>query len=232
MDIWKKTAALAAALALCAALGGCMDTAASSAGSHTGETADSLPAASEPAASEAPEAGSGLGEGDGMEGGTEIGGGAGAGAADTSGGAANGSNGINGDAGNGIEADSTARTTEGSSLSALLDNCVSYESDTAGGSLKTAKAAADLVALLSQNAPADLSGEATAWRQGLDAGQEATLQQNWPAISLQARAIADDPAGSADLLATAGVTTDFTGMDLGGIGGCMDTLDEAFRAQK
>lgn len=231
MDIWKKTAALATALALCAALGGCMDTASSS-GSHTGETADSLPAASEPAASEAPDTGSGLGGEDGMEGGTEIGGDTGAGGADTSGGAANGSNGINGDAGNGIEAGSTARAAEGSSLSALLDNCISYEADTAGGSLKTAKAAADLVALLSREAPADLSGEATAWRQGLDAGQEATLQQNWPGISLQARAIADDPAGTADLLATAGVTTDFTGMDLGDIGGCMDTLDEAFRAQK
>ncbi len=118
------------------------------------------------------------------------------------------------------------------SLNALLDECVSYEADSAGGSLKTAKAAAGLVELLSTNVPSDLAGDAALWRQGLDANREATLQQNWPGISQQARAIADDPAATADLLATAGVTTDFTGMDLSAIPACMDTLDDALQAQK
>lgn len=230
MEILKKAAALAAALALCAALAGCMkEDAASSA--QTSEAAGREPAATAPANGETP------GEADG--------GASGSGAADGSGEAApvgptaspTASAAPDAAAAPGAEAagsgaSSATRNSGSKALGALLDNCVSYETGTAGGSLKTAKAAADLVALLARDAPADLRGEADAWRQGLDAGREETLQANWPAISLQARAIADDPAGCADLLATAGVTTDFTAMDLGGIGSCMDTLDDAFAPRK
>ena len=88
----------------------------------------------------------------------------------------------------------------------VLDQLVDFGADTAGGSLKTAKAAAVLVEYLSCS---DLDADVMAdWCTGL------TDDQNWPGILSEAEAICGDPAGEADELITAGVTTDFENMAL------------------
>lgn len=97
----------------------------------------------------------------------------------------------------------------------VLDQFVEFGADTAGGSLKTAKAAAGLVEYLSVS---DLEvGVMTDWRAGLTDDQRELLDLNWPGILSEAQAIAADPAGQADELASAGVETDFTNMELGGV---------------
>ena len=94
----------------------------------------------------------------------------------------------------------------------VLDQLVDFGADTAGGSLKTAKAAAVLVEYLSGS---DLEVDVmNAWVAGLPAEKQELLALNWPGILSEAQAICDDPAGKADELATAGVTTDFSGMVL------------------
>lgn len=95
---------------------------------------------------------------------------------------------------------------------AVLDGFVAFGADTAGGSLKTAQAAAKLVEYLSH---ADLEVDVMAdWRAGLTDDQQAMLDLNWPEILAEAQAICSDPAAQADELASAGVETDFSGMEL------------------
>ena len=95
---------------------------------------------------------------------------------------------------------------------AVLDQFVAFGADTAGGSLKTTKAAAALVEYLSY---ADLETDVlTDWRAGLSDDEQAMLELNWPGILAEAQAICSDPAAQADQLATAGVETDFPGMVL------------------
>lgn len=94
----------------------------------------------------------------------------------------------------------------------VLDQLVDFGADTAGGSLKTAKAAAVLVEYLSCS---DLDADVMAdWCTGLTDDQKELLDLNWPGILSEAEAICGDPAGEADELITAGVTTDFENMAL------------------
>lgn len=95
---------------------------------------------------------------------------------------------------------------------AILEQLVDFGADTAGGSLKTACAAAALVEYLSTSTlEADTM---TDWRAGLTADKQELLALNWPDILFRAQAICTDPAAEADLLASAGVTTDFTALQL------------------
>ena len=115
-----------------------------------------------------------------------------------------------------------------SRLTAVLDAFVAYEADTAGGSLKTAAAAADLVFYLSGDpVPDDLYGQTRAWQQGLDAGGQALLEANWPGIYACARDICADPAAQQGLLDDAGVTGDLAALDLDGVPARLDAMNEA-----
>lgn len=94
----------------------------------------------------------------------------------------------------------------------VLDGFVNFAADTAGGSLKSARAAAVLVEYLSY---ADIdAATATDWMASLTQDQHDLLDTNWAGILDNAQNIAADPASQADLLSSAGVTTDFEGMVL------------------
>lgn len=94
---------------------------------------------------------------------------------------------------------------------AILEQLVDFGADTAGGSLKTACAAALVEYLSTSTLEADTM---TDWRAGLTADKQELLALNWPDILFRAQAICTDPAAEADLLASAGVTTDFTALQL------------------
>ena len=105
----------------------------------------------------------------------------------------------------------------------VLDQLVDFGADTAGGSLKTAKAAAVLVEYLSCS---DLDADVMAdWCTGLTDDQKELLDLNWPGILSEAEAICCDPAGEADELITAGVTTDFENMALTEVPDKLVTVD-------
>lgn len=105
----------------------------------------------------------------------------------------------------------------------VLDQLVDFGADTAGGSLKTAKAAAVLVEYLSCS---DLDADVMAdWCTGLTDDQKELLDLNWPGILSEAEAICGDPAGEADELITAGVTTDFENMALTEVPDKLVTVD-------
>ena len=94
----------------------------------------------------------------------------------------------------------------------VLDGCVDFAADTAGGSLKSARAAAALVEYLCY---ADIDAATAAdWMAALPQEQRDILDTNWSGILENAQNIASDPASQADLLASAGVTTDFESMVL------------------
>ena len=57
------------------------------------------------------------------------------------------------------------------------------------------------------------------------------LALNWPGILAEAQAICADPAARADELASAGVETDFPGMELGGVPDKLTALDAVLGAQ-
>ena len=86
---------------------------------------------------------------------------------------------------------------------AVLDGLVDFGADTA----------------LSR-AVRDLSGDA-----------QERLALNWPGILAEAQAICADPAACADELASAGVETDFPGMELGGVPDKLTALDAVLCAQ-
>ena len=105
--------------------------------------------------------------------------------------------------------DPAAYDTTGEQID-VLDQLVDFGADTAGGSLKTTKAAAVLVEYLSCS---DLDADVMAdWCTGLTDDQKELLDLNWPCILSEAEAICGDPAGEADELITAGVTMDFENM--------------------
>ena len=112
---------------------------------------------------------------------------------------------------------------------AVLDGLVDFGADTAGGSLKTARAAAILVEYLSASDFGD--GTADAWRAGLSGNAQERLALNWPGILAEAQAICADPAAQADELASAGVETDFPAMELGGVPDKLTALDAVLGAQ-
>ena len=109
-----------------------------------------------------------------------------------------------------VEADSNSGTTD--EQRNVLDGFVDFAANTAGGSLKSARAAAVLVEYLNY---ADIDAATAAdWMAALSQDQRDLLDTNWAGILDNAQNIARDPAAQADLLASAGVTTDFTGMVL------------------
>lgn len=123
-----------------------------------------------------------------------------------------------------------------SDLKDALDAAIAYEAGTAGSSLKTAIAAAGLVEFFAtQCTPEDAVGimtDTADWYADLTAGQQATLAENWPSIYAQAEKIVEDPAGQAELLSEAGVTTDFTKLDLVAPAEAMVALDSVLGQQK
>ena len=112
---------------------------------------------------------------------------------------------------------------------AVLDGLVDFGADTAGCSLKTARAAAVLVEYLSASEFED--GTADTWRAGLSGDAQERLALNWPGILAEAQAICADPAACADELASAGVETDFPGMELDGVPDKLTALDAVLGAQ-
>ena len=84
---------------------------------------------------------------------------------------------------------------------AVLDGLVDFGADTAGCSLKTARAAAVLVEYLSASEFED--GTADTWRAGLSGDAQERPALNWPGILAEAQAICADPAACADELASA-----------------------------
>lgn len=108
----------------------------------------------------------------------------------------------------------------------VLDGFVDFAADTAGGSLKSARAAAALVEYLSSD---DIdAATATDWMADLTQDQHDLLDTNWAGILDNAQNIAADPASQADLLASAGVTTDFTSMVLTAVPDKLVTLNTVF----
>lgn len=108
----------------------------------------------------------------------------------------------------------------------VLDGFVDFAADTAGGSLKSARAAAVLVEYLSSD---DIdAATATDWMADLTQDQHDLLDTNWAGILDNAQNIAADPASQADLLASAGVTTDFTSMVLAAVPDKLVTLNTVF----
>lgn len=111
-------------------------------------------------------------------------------------------------------------------LTEALNGCIAYEADSAGGSLKTAVAAADMVVFLAGNfVPEDLEGETRAWQQALDDDDRATMDANWPGVYRQAQDLCKDPAAQKEMMDTAGVTTDFSAMDLTAVPDQLDTMN-------
>ena len=122
--------------------------------------------------------------------------------------------------------------TSGKSLTVVLNGCIAYEVDSAGGSLKTAIAAADLVVYLAEeDVPADLGGETAAWQQSLDADSQATLDANWPGVYACAEGICQDLDSQQGLLDDAGVTTDFAAMDLTEVPEQLDVMNAALTGE-
>lgn len=122
--------------------------------------------------------------------------------------------------------------TSGKSLTVVLNGCIAYEVDSAGGSLKTAIAAADLVVYLAEeDVPADLGGETAAWQDSLDADSQATLDANWPGVYACAEGICQDLDSQQGLLDDAGVTTDFAAMDLTDVPEQLDVMNAALTGE-
>ena len=122
--------------------------------------------------------------------------------------------------------------TSGKSLTVVLNGCIAYEVDSAGGSLKTAIAAADLVVYLAEeDVPADLGGETAAWQQSLDTDSQATLDANWPGVYACAEGICQDLDSQQGLLDDAGVTADFAAMDLTDVPEQLDVMNAALTGE-
>lgn len=122
--------------------------------------------------------------------------------------------------------------TSGKSLTVVLNGCIAYEVDSAGGSLKTAIAAADLVVYLAEeDVPADLGGETAAWQDSLDADSQATLDANWPGVYACAEGICQDLDSQQGLLDDAGVTADFAAMDLTEVPEQLDVMNAALTGE-
>lgn len=114
-------------------------------------------------------------------------------------------------------------------LTRVLGGFVTYEAGSAGGSLKAAIAAADVVRYTAQYGKGheeEIRTDAMNWKNGLDADQQALLEENWPDICYTAKSITEDPEKTKGMLADAGVMEDFSGVDLETAASCVDVLDE------
>lgn len=114
-------------------------------------------------------------------------------------------------------------------LTRVLGGFVTYEAGSAGGSLKAAIAAADVVRYTAQYGKGheeEIRTDAMNWKNSLDADQQALLEENWPDICYTAKSITEDPEKTKGMLADAGVTEDFSGVDLETAASCVDVLDE------
>lgn len=112
-------------------------------------------------------------------------------------------------------------------LTVVLNGCIAYEVDSAGGSLKTAIAAADLVVFLAgDSVPEDLTGETQVWQDALSSDDQATMDANWPGVYTCAQGICEDPSAQQGLLDDAGVTADFAAMDLTEVPDQLDAMNE------
>lgn len=128
-------------------------------------------------------------------------------------------------------AESAPAASTGKTLTVVLNGCIAYEVDSAGGSLKTAIAAADLVVYLAgDSVPGDLAGQTSAWQDSLDADGRATMDANWPGVYSCAQGICGDLDAQQGLLDDAGVTTDFGSMDLSEVPGRLDEMNAALTA--
>lgn len=120
--------------------------------------------------------------------------------------------------------DTTADTADAKRT--VLNGLVDFAADTAGGSLKTARAAAALVEYLHS---ADIDeAVASDWMASLTPDQLALLELNWSDVLFRAQNIVSDPAGQADLLASAGVSTSFEEMELSAVPDKLTALDTVF----
>ena len=128
------------------------------------------------------------------------------------------------------ETGSTAYTAEG--LNTVLGGLVTYSGDTAGGSLKAASAAGELVnfAATAGDGSATLGADAKAWLDTLTDEQKEMLRTNWKTVRDTANGIATDLENQTGLLADAGVTYDFANMDMSGVSAFMNTLDSVLGA--
>ena len=101
------------------------------------------------------------------------------------------------------------------------------EGGTAGGSLQTAQAAAALVefAAACGTDSATLGADTEAWLEGLNEADRAMLKENWTAVRDRARSIGEDHDGNKGVLADAGVTTDFSALDMSGVDAFLNTVD-------
>ena len=119
----------------------------------------------------------------------------------------------------------TGYSAEG--LATVLNGLTGYGSDTAGGSLNSARAAGNLLrfAALAGTQSATLGADTQAWLDTLSEDQRAELRANWAAVREQARSIAGDPEGQAGILGNAGYNFDFTTLDMSGSEAFLNTID-------
>lgn len=131
--------------------------------------------------------------------------------------------------------DSTPEAAAGytaAGLQTALEGCLAYGAGSAGTSLKAAIAASGLVRYTAQYGKGhtqEIRDDAGAWYDAMDQDKKDQLQENWPGIFDTAKAITDDPEQAKGLLESAGVMTDFTGVDLETAAACMAELDAVFR---
>lgn len=111
-------------------------------------------------------------------------------------------------------------------LDAILNEIIDYGAETAGVTLKQAIAAADLVNFAANDATtsATLGADIQAWLDGLTEDQKETLRENWPGVCQEAENILNDLDDQTGILADAGVTYDFTTMDLSGVQAFLNTV--------
>lgn len=128
------------------------------------------------------------------------------------------------------EANNTAYSAEG--LKTVLDGFVGYGADSAGGSLKTATAAGELVnfAAAAGDASATLGADTKAWLDTLTDDQKEALRANWAGVRDMANSIVTDLDGQSGILADAGVSYDFAHMDMGGVPAFVNTVDSVLGA--
>ncbi len=120
-------------------------------------------------------------------------------------------------------------TTAG--LDQVLNGCIVYGAGSAGTSLKAGIAANGLVRYLAGCSTAraeEIRTDAAAWYKGLDADGRERIDANWPGILGTARMITGGSEEVAGLLESAGVDTDFTGVDLAAADSLLDELDAVF----
>lgn len=101
-------------------------------------------------------------------------------------------------------------------LSQALDPILDYGQGTAGGSLKNVSYAAGLLDWWEEsqkNDPlADPAKELEEWYGGLSQEQKDTFWENWEYIRSHGQALTQDPSSLSDLMESAGVTKDYTGL--------------------